>query len=222
MKEYYKAYDERYRQVHEKDLVWFHDTPTPIVGEVISRFGIQKSDPILELGCGEGRDAFPLLKEGYRLLATDVSEEAIAFCQKQLPCYREQFRALDCVKEALPQEFRLIYAVALLHMLVEDRDRRAFFRFLRAHLAKDGIALVCSMGDGEGARTTDPSRAFDREERIHEQTGIELSIARTSFRMVPFSVFREEIETAGLSVLEMGSTDGAPDYFSLMYAVCRK
>ena len=128
MKEYYKAYDERYRRVHERDLVWFHDTPTPIVGEVLSRFGIPKSDPILELGCGEGRDAFPLLKEGYRLLATDVSPEAISFCRKQMPEYKDRFQVLDCVKDGLSQRFSMIYAIALLHMLVDDGDRQALLR----------------------------------------------------------------------------------------------
>ena len=116
----------------------------------------------------------------------------------------------------------MIYAVAVLHMLTEDEDRRAFFRFLRNHLEEDGVALVCSMGDGESERKTDPALAFDQETRTHEQTGTELSVAKTTFRMVPFPKFQAEIEEEGLSVLEMGLTEGRPDYFSLMYAVCKK
>jgi cyclopropane fatty-acyl-phospholipid synthase-like methyltransferase len=221
MKEYYKAYDDRYRQVHEKDLIWFHEAQTPIVKDVIDRYGIRKEDPILEIGCGEGRDAFPLLRDGYSLLATDVSPEAVSFCKERFPAHRDRFAVLDCVTDTLPQKFRMIYAVAVLHMLTEDEDRRAFFRFLHSHLAKDGIALLCSMGDGASERRTDPALAFDQETRTHEQTGTELSIAKTTFRMVPFSRLREEIEEGGLSVMEMKLTDGRPDYFSLMYAVCK-
>ena len=222
MKEYYKAYDDRYRRVHEKNLAWFHDVPTAIVKDTFARYGIRKEDPILEIGCGEGRDAAPLLEGGYSLLATDVSPEAISFCKEHFLAFEDRFAVLDCVKDTLPRKFRMIYAVAVLHMLTEDEDRRAFFRFLRNHLEEDGVALVCSMGDGESERKTDPALAFDQETRTHEQTGTELSVAKTTFRMVPFSKFQAEIEEAGLSVLEMGLTEGRPDYFSLMYAVCKK
>lgn len=76
---YYHAYDDRYRQVHEQNLQWSHENPSQIVAEAIATFAISRQHRLLEIGCGEGRDAFPLLEQGYDLLATDVSPEAIAF-----------------------------------------------------------------------------------------------------------------------------------------------
>ena len=70
---YYEAYDERYKQVHQKSLQWFSSLPSKIVEETITEYGISKISKILEIGCGEGRDAIYLMKNGYDLLATDVS-----------------------------------------------------------------------------------------------------------------------------------------------------
>ncbi|MDD6799898.1 MAG: class I SAM-dependent methyltransferase [Firmicutes bacterium] len=116
-KKYYKAYDDRYRQVHEQNLQWFDENPSPIVAETIRDFMISRRHRILEIGCGEGRDAHPLLKQGFDLLATDVSPEAISFCQKRMPDYAERFRVLDCVADKTDDTFDFIYAVAVVHML---------------------------------------------------------------------------------------------------------
>ena len=70
---YYEAYDDRYRQVHRENLEWFTRTPSPIVGQVMAQFGIGMDTKLLELGCGEGRDAIHLLRQGHRVLATDIS-----------------------------------------------------------------------------------------------------------------------------------------------------
>ena len=81
-RKYYEAYDDRYRQIHSQNLKWFDESPSAIVLETIHGFGITKENKLLELGCGEGRDAFPLLQAGFRLLATDISPEAIRFAGK--------------------------------------------------------------------------------------------------------------------------------------------
>ena len=67
-RKYYEAYDDRYRQVHGEGLQWFHDDPTPIVMETVKEFQLTQVHRLLELGCGEGRDAYILLQQGYDLL----------------------------------------------------------------------------------------------------------------------------------------------------------
>ena len=84
-KQYYEAYDDRYRQVHGSDLQWFSDAPSAIVGQVMARFGISTDASILELGCGEGRDAGFLLEAGFRVTATDISPAAVDFCIQKYP-----------------------------------------------------------------------------------------------------------------------------------------
>ena len=65
MRKYYEAYDERYKTVHEKGMRWASDEISPIVFDTMLKYGIGKNAAILETGCGEGRDAIPLLQDGY-------------------------------------------------------------------------------------------------------------------------------------------------------------
>ena len=218
-RKYYEAYDDRYRQVHGKNLQWFYEEPTAVVREIIDKYQITRDHKLLELGCGEGRDAFPLLNTGFDLVATDISTAAIRYCQKKLPEYADRFQVLDCVAGTLDGKFDFIYAVAVVHMLVLDEDRYAFYTFIREHLLPDGIALICTMGDGKMERQTDIHTAFDLQKRTHEQTGLEVSVASTSCRMVTFENFEEELKRNALKVLDMGLTNAAPDFPILMYAV---
>lgn len=220
-KRYYEAYDDRYKQVHEKNLRWFSNCPSAIVGEVLERFGIATAASILEIGCGEGRDAAHLLARGYRVLATDISPEAIACCKEDYQDYAEHFQVLDCIGGYLEENFDFIYAVAVVHMLVPDADRRAFYRFIREHLKPDGIALVCTMGDGETERSSDITVAFDLQERRHDASGQLLQLAGTSCRMVSFDTFLGELEDGGLAVAEHGLTAVEPDFPVMMYAVIK-
>lgn len=221
-RKYYEAYDDRYRQVHDASVRWFAESPSPIVYDVLREFGIQKTDKILEIGCGEGRDARFLLEKGYDLLATDISAEAVAFCRKELPEFEDRFQILDCLKDTYPEKFDCIYAVAVVHMLVLDEDRGMFYRFLEHHLKDSGIALICSMGDGVSPQQSDVSAAFCLQERLHEPTGKILKIAGTSYRAVSFTEFEKEILENGLEILKQGITLVEPDYGKMMYAVVKK
>lgn len=221
MKKYYEAYDLRYRQVHERGLAWFDREPTAVVEETMARYGIGKDTPMLEIGCGEGRDAAILLGKGCDLLATDVSPRAVEFCRERYPQWAERFQVLDCLKETLSRGYDFIYAIAVLHMLVLDEDRQGMLGFIRDHLTADGLGLVVVMGDGETRRATDVDRAFDLQERCHEQSGQVVTIASTSCRMVTREEFREELLRAGLTIMELGDTAWA-DAPAAMYAIVKR
>ena len=222
MRKYYEAYDDRYRQVHEKALQWASDTPSAIVLKAMEKYGIGKEASILELGCGEGRDAVQLLRRGYALTATDISPEAIRYCRKKVPEFADNFRVLDCIAGTLEAKFDFIYAVAVIHMLVEDNDRTAFYHFIREHLKERGIALVCTMGDGTMERKSDVSTAFCLQERTHGETGKKLLLAGTSCRMVTRETFLREIRENGLDTLETGLTSAEPDFPVMLYAIVKK
>lgn len=222
MSKYYEAYDDRYRQVHGKKLQWASDSPSPIVGQVMDRCCIGGKAKLLELGCGEGRDAAALLVRGCQLTATDISPEAIRYCREKWPEHAQNFQILDCINGQLDEKFDFIYAVAVIHMLVDDMDRKEFYCFLREHLTDDGAALVCTMGDGSMERKSDISTAFDLQERTHQQSGQRLLLAGTSCRMVTWDTFLGEIQQSGMKVAEHGLTSAEPDFPVMMYAVMRK
>jgi len=220
-KPYYEAYDDRYRQVHGENLQWASSCPTLIVRDVMARYGLTQTHKILELGCGEGRDAAALLTGGWDLLATDISPEAIAYCTNKMPGFQSAFRVLDCVRGGLEACCDFIYAVAVVHMLVEADDRDGFYGFIRNHLNPEGIGLICTMGDGTWEMCSNASEAFELRERTHQLTGKKLMIAGTSCRVVSFDAFREELERNGLAILEDGITAAPPDFPEMMYAVVK-
>ena len=219
-REYYEAYEDRYQQVHSMDLQWASDNPSPIVWEIMEAF--QRTGKFLEIGCGEGRDAAFLLNTGCDVLATDISPNAIAYCRNKFPKWADHFQVLDCLSQRLEEKFDFIYAVAVVHMLVEDAHRDGFYAFLREQLAENGIALICTMGDGEFERRSDISNALDLQERTHQQTGKTVRIASTSCRMVSFDTFRKELKRNGLAVLKEGITSAEPDFNCMMYAVVKR
>ena len=216
-RKYYEAYEDRYRQAHGAGLQWFADDDTPVVLEMLEKYGAQE---LLEIGCGEGRDAKAVLDKGYQLLATDISNEAIRYCRQKMPQYATRFATLDCLSEELGRTFDFIYAVAVVHMLVLDADRDGFYQFIHKHLSDDGVALICTMGDGKTEMKSDISQAFVLQERSHGTDKIQ--VAGTSCRMVSFETFEEELRRNHLCILEQGVTAALPDFNSLMYAVVTK
>jgi len=219
MKEYYKAYEDRYCTAHQKGVSWASDCCSPIVLETIRKYGIRPEAPMMEIGCGEGRDARAVLEAGYNLTAVDISNEAIEYCRRKMPAYQEHFQVMDCLTEKLDQKFDFMYAVAVLHMLVLEQDRDAFYQFIRQHLKPNGVALICTMGDGKFEMQSDITQAFVPQERNHPSG--KMLVAGTSCRMVSFRTFETEIKRNGLELLEKGITSALPDFNSLMYAVVK-
>lgn len=217
---YYTAYEERYKTAHQKGVSWASGVCTPIVMDVIRRYQIHLDHDLLELGCGEGRDSLPVLESGFHLTATDLSEEAISYCQKNMPGYARNFSVLDCLSDETDRSFDFIYAVAVVHMLVLDEDRNGFYRFIYDHLKPEGLALICTMGDGETELQSDITNAFSLQERDHASG--KMMVAATSCRMVSFKTFERELADNNFSVTEKGITSALPEFDKLMYAVVKR
>ena len=216
-RKYYEAYEDRYKTAHEKGVSWEQMKNTPIVMDIISRYHLHPEHSLLEIGCGEGRDSSTVLENGFNLMATDISPGAINYCKKKMPDFESKFMVLDCLSSDLNEKFDFIYSIAVIHMLVLDEDRNGFYQFIHSHLKSDGIALICSMGDGKYEMQSDISNAFEIQEREHESG--KMMVAGTSCRMVSFSTFENELLRNGLKIIEKGITSAMPNFNSLMYAV---
>nr|WP_297703943.1 class I SAM-dependent methyltransferase [uncultured Butyrivibrio sp.] len=217
---YYEAYEERYKTAHQRGVSWAYENSTPIVMDTITKYKIQKTHSVLEIGCGEGRDSKAVLDAGFDLMATDISAEAIAYCRKKYPLYEKNFNVLDCLSTDLDKNFDFIYSVAVIHMLVLDEDRDGFYQFILNHLNANGMALICTMGDGNSEMKSDINRAFEVQERNHESG--KMMVAATSCRMVSFSTFEAELARNRFKIIEKGITSALPDFNNLMYAVVER
>lgn len=221
-RKYYEAYDDRYKQVHKESLTWFSENNSNIVIDTINQYFDKSQIQILEIGCGEGRDAQYLLSKGFHVLATDISNTAIEYCKRSYPEYTDCFQVLNCLVDRLQTKFDFIYAIAVIHMLVQDEDRQSFYEFIYDQLNQSGIALVCSIGDGSEEQKTDAAQAFHLLKRTHEATGKELFIAATSCRKVSFATLAMELADNNLTILDRGLTSIIPDFPTIMYVIVKK
>lgn len=222
MKKYYEAYDDRYKQVHKEGLSWSTNNNTKIVEEIINKYLLEKTN-MLEIGCGEGRDARYLLNKKYNVLATDISKEAIDYCVLNDQNHINNYLVLDVLNDNdFNKRFGFIYSVACLHMFVLDDDRDAFYNFIYNHLEKDGYSLILSMGDGKEERQTDISNAFNIIERTHQETNKKLSVVETSCRIVNYNTLFNEIKRKNLKIVEYGITKIDNHFNEMIYVVIRR
>lgn len=182
--DYYKAYDKRYRQTYENNSLWEISERTKEVIDTLKKYKIKKNSNILELGCGEGRDAIYLLDNGYNVLGVDYSFAVIDKCN-ELTNYKyvNNFKQLDLIENSLNEKFDFIYSVAVIHMFVLDEHRNKFYNFIYDHLKDNGIALIISMGDGTLEINSDLEKAFDDTKRVNINTNKEIMVAGTSCRV---------------------------------------
>ncbi len=222
-KSYYKAYEERYRQVYKQDFLWFSKENTPDVIKIIEEYSIGKDFSILEVGCGEGRDAIYLLERGYQVLAVDYSKTVIDKC-KQLTNhkYDASFRQLDIITDTLDEKYDFIYSVAVIHMFVSKVHRKAFYQFIYNSLKEEGKALIFSMGDGKKQYESSIEEAFSNVKRKVSNNQKEVEVVATSCKMVDWDTFLEELAENNLMVKKKWITNTVSEFSSMMAVVVSK
>ena len=135
---YYKAYEKRYKQVYNNNYLWTYRKNNDEVIDTIKSENIYNDENILELGCGEGRDAIFLLENNYNVLAIDYSNTVIEKCN-ELSNYKyiNNFKQFDIINDLLEEKFDFIYSIAVIHMFVNKKHREKFYNFINDHLNKD-------------------------------------------------------------------------------------
>lgn len=97
---------------------------------------IQKDNPmVLEIGCGNGRDAQEILKHTDNYLGLDVSGELIKLAKQKVP--NGQFIVADIEEYTLPTEIDIVFAFAsLIH--VPKESLQSIFKAILASLNPGG------------------------------------------------------------------------------------
>lgn len=221
--DYYKAYDKRYRQTYENNSLWEISERTKEVIDTLKKYKITKNSNILELGCGEGRDAIYLLDNGYNVLGVDYSFAVIDKCN-ELTNYKyvNNFKQLDLIENSLNEKFDFIYSVSVIHMFVLDEHRNKFYNFIYDHLKDNGIALIISMGDGALEINSDLEKAFDDTKRVNINTNKEIMVASTSCRVKKIDEMKKEIQLNNLEILEEKIIDDVPSFNKCMLFIVKK
>jgi SAM-dependent methyltransferase len=150
---YYQLHEEFWQRLVEKGHIsWDKESKSELMSrdrnktldKYIDRQNIGKA---LDLGCGSGSQSFYLSKLGYDCTAVDISQTAI---EKGKELSRDlgleiNFLCDDICKLNLNDKFDLVTDSCLLHCLVWERERTAFFDVAKKHLSKDGRFFIYTM-----------------------------------------------------------------------------
>ncbi len=126
-------------------VLWDNE-PERASAEDLPRFKphFDASLPLLDFGCGNGRQTRYLVRHFDRVIATDVSPSAIAKAREETsPEQKIEYRVLDALKPAEAQAFHdefgdvNIYMRTVMHVVQKD-DRPKFVETLSTLLGKRG------------------------------------------------------------------------------------
>ena len=127
---------------------------------------------VLELGCGLGLASLVVRHLGHSVIASDYDEDALAFVRESarrcgLPVPKTQ--CIDWRREYTGRVFDRIIAADVLY---ETRNLVPIAAFVRRHLERDGVALIC-----DANRST-----ADDFERVAREAGLVVEVRPTECR----------------------------------------
>lgn len=138
----------------------------------------ERGGPVLDLGCGSGRVAIPLLRDGHRVVGVDLSREMLERAEAR----RERLGAaarrrglfLRGDLRHLPLGGRFPFIAMAFHTiqhLVTDRELVGVLRAVRALLTPDGWFAFDVFFPSAAWLARPPGRRFDRTLFRHPVTG---------------------------------------------------
>ncbi len=157
----------------EKKIPFFNNLPDEhLVTYVEQRTIFPKR--VLDLGCGNGRNAIYFAKLGCKVTAVDLSEEAIRWAQEQAMKANVQIE-LICHNifdlQFNGQTFDFIYDSGLFHHLAPHR-RLSYIQFIEKHLESGShFALSVFKENGKYGGSALPDIDYYRDRSLHGGIG---------------------------------------------------
>ena len=221
--DYYKAYELRYKQTHNKGYLWEYSKYSPVAEKFLNDNNVTVNNTILDLGCGEGRDAIYLLNKGYNVTAIDYSQTAINKCNELTNNkFKTNFKQLDIFDNSFSNKYDYIYSISVLHMFLLDEHRDKYFEFIFDHLNKNGKALITILGNGTKETTSDIRESFDLSERIIQSIDIKIEVPNTSCRIVNWSTLEKEIKKSRFKIEKKWIENEIPGFQESMCVIVYK
>lgn len=156
MTQHTSDWDARFRLA---DTPWEDDTVAPVTVELVRDYA-SPAARVLEIGCGQGTTAVWLAEQGYRVVACDISPEAVRQARQRARAsgVDVRFLVLDALASAteLP-ETDIVFTRGVLHTFTTPSGRVAFVAAVAGRLKPGDLWLDISGSadtlDAPGDRT---------------------------------------------------------------------
>lgn len=204
------GFDEAYRT----RAAFYGDRPSPFLVHYLQKYSVPCRGAGLDLGCGQGRNALFLAREGFSMLAVDSSSEAIAGLSEQADAQKLAVlgQVADMAQVSIePDRFQLIVAnTSLDHLPAAQGDRLA--QAMIAGLAPGGylfvsVFMVSDPGNDAQGRTASETASY--VQHYYQQDEL-----RRQFEGLTLLAYQEEY------ALDVGH--GAPHYHGIARLFARR
>ena len=137
--EAFTHYEEKYKD----EQYYWGIAPNTMCYEIMKLRPPVKPYRVLDIGCGEGKDAVFLAKNGYRVTAFDVAENGIEKARELAKHNHAEvdFFVANMHEYKIDIEYDIIFSSGVLHYLPLNK-RKEFFDNLKIHTAQGGIHAV--------------------------------------------------------------------------------
>jgi ubiquinone/menaquinone biosynthesis C-methylase UbiE len=178
--DYYHGYADRYEEVYlHGATTWETTDPNDILVRMLQRLEVNPCR-VIDLGCGEGRDAIFLARNGFKVLGVDVSHAALQRARERARQEGVECRFLErdvtTLRGVPDRSFDFAINMGCLHMM-PDKDSRSrhlarVFEVLRpsgwfllAHCREKWLHGFWSVPEAESIGTPTPGRIVERRLR---------------------------------------------------------
>lgn len=129
-------YDEKYL---EKEFYW-GVKPSPICYKVLEMNASSKTQTLLDIGCGEGRNAVFFARNGYKVSAFDLSMNGVQKTKAYAQSIGVEIDVCesDILNYKFDKEYDVLFSTGVLQYIPPDK-RQAIFEHYQEHTCVDGL-----------------------------------------------------------------------------------
>jgi tellurite methyltransferase len=130
----------QYETAYRQDSYYWGKAPSPFCYRIMELMPAGEKCRVIDIGCGEGRNAVCFARNGYDVTAFDLAESGVL---KTLELAREAGAKLDVfqadvLQYRLKDQFDIVFSSGVLHFLPKEARREVFANY-KEKTAKNGI-----------------------------------------------------------------------------------
>lgn len=129
-----------YHAMYENEAYYFGTAPTPFCYRILDKYPPARHLKLLEIGCGEGRDAVFFARNGYDVTAFDIVPDGIKKAEQLAAFHNVTINAFvtDMITFSPKEQYDIVYGSRVLHYLPKE-NRDAFFETYKNATVSGGI-----------------------------------------------------------------------------------
>lgn len=168
----------KWEKVYERELETYRWSPSIVMKDFSTTLKKTHAKNVLDLGCGIGRNAIPLAKEGYFVTGVDISYLALQVAAKKIKV--EGIKNIivlhnDITSLPFPSDhFDAVFSINVIHH-ARIKEIHQIVKEMRRVLCKNGVGMVTVTSDkdykyGKGRKIE--KNTYELFEGSHGEVGI--------------------------------------------------